>query len=198
MGLGKEKGVWRTINGRKVFIAEGENVRDAYKKAIGKTEENEERERYSGRHILNPDKNSKTINEKEYKYFSDRLQEVQEKIKELEGTVEDKYIEHNGEKVKITGLTEDSRQLDYLKEIEQKYKEQLEEAPEKVKQNIKNMSKEEYDNLIRDAEKDTEEYRTVRKLKSLSEIEQYYIDLGYSKATALRYAKREISMRKNK
>lgn len=44
------------------------------------------------------------------------------------------------------------------------------------------------------------EYRnqmqTARSLKSLSEIEQYYLSLGYSKATALKKAKQDIANRK--
>ncbi len=36
------------------------------------------------------------------------------------------------------------------------------------------------------------------KLRTLSDIEQYYINMGYSKATALKYAKQEIANRKKR
>lgn len=36
------------------------------------------------------------------------------------------------------------------------------------------------------------------KLRTLSDIEQYYINMGYSKATALKYAKQEIAKRKKR
>lgn len=61
-----------------------------------------------------------------------------------------------------------------------------------------------YDNLInildRAAKSSSkkEDIPPVRKLRTLSDIERYYINQGYSKATALKYAKQEIRERKRK
>lgn len=71
----------------------------------------------------------------------------------------------------------------------------IDEAKEKLK---------DYNNLVKILDRATKtsnydkEINKLSSLRTLSDIEQYYLAQGYSKATALKYAKEEIRKRKNK
>lgn len=168
--------IWVTYRGRHIPIKPG--MRGKFKKKEYELKEkrklaSEEEEENRTNTLKNPD--NAELKEK-HKELQTKLENLQDKMNKSNN--DETYIESGDRKVKVTGLNTDYNddKNSELANEERVLRTQLGEVENEIKKS----------------------YRKDKGYATLSEYEEYFLSMGYSKATALKYAKEEIAKRKRK
>lgn len=161
--------IWITYRGRKIPIKPG--MKGKFNKKRYEELKNKKIRKESSNKV---EESNEKINEEDRKSIDSKLKDYEQKLASVKEKInkmrseDEEYMDYEGRKIKVTGLN-----TDYTN----------------PKNNIAYGEEKYY-------EKEIDKMKKVSKSNSLSDYEQYFISLGYSKATALKMAKEEINRRK--